>query len=221
MPVNRTPPPELQPYLTQIGDALARLARGEDDADTALGSAVDRAVRTATDLGRQGEPKSGWTTFSASFTEVIGTNLKALRVEADITQQAVADAMTTLGFDWKRITCAEVEIDTRRVTIEELLALGVLFAIPAIELLLPDHNTVIDWPQGDLLREDVLELLVGLGGALGQSGINWRTAARAAGRPRTRRDQRPAVSLWANRAERHTPPSSSGAPARPRGKRER
>ena len=215
MPSKRTPPPELQPYVQQIADALIRLSRGEDST-TALGAAVDRAVRTATDLGREPEHKSGWTMFAASFAAVIGANLKALRMEAGVTQAAVADAMAAAGFDWKRITCAEVEIDKRRVKIEEVLALAVLFAIPTIELLLPDDNTVIEWPQGDLPREDVLELFLGLGGSLGTGAVNWRAAARAAGRPKTRGPARPAVDLWANRvsSERHTQPPQSAVRAR-------
>lgn len=197
--------------MQQITDALGRLARGEDSL-AAVASAMDRAVRTAIDLAYDTEQQRS-ETRSASFAEVVGANVKAMRNDSDTTQAAVADAMAALGFDWKRITCAEVELATRRVAIEEVLALAVLFGVPAIELFLPADDAVITWPQGDLPRRDLVELFVGHGGELGEGGINWRTAARAAGRPRTRTQQRPAVAFWTNRGERRTQPSSSSRAA--------
>ena len=199
----RTPPSELLPYLQQITAALGRLAQGEESTD-ALTGAVDRAVRTAADLARAAERDKRSTTSRKSLKHVIGANLKALRKEADWTQLDLAEAMTALGFEWQRITCTQSELATRRVTVEEVFALAILFAVPVVQMFVPPEDTVIEWPQGDLTRADVTELFVGRGGALGEGGTTWRTAARAAGKPRTRSERRPAVDLWSSRAERLT-----------------
>ena len=164
-------------------------------------------MRTAEGLARAAEASKPTTTTRQSFAGVIGANLKALRLEADWTQLALAEAMKALGFRWQRITCAEVEIATRRVTMEEVFALSVLFAVPVVEMFAPPEGTVVEWRHGDLAGADVVELFVGEGGAPGEGGTSWRTAARAAGKPRTRSDRRPAVDLWANRTERLNQPA--------------
>jgi len=184
------------------------MAKGEDH-QGALYGALDRAMRAAASLANPVAGMSRWTTFEASFGQIIGENVKALREEAGWTQAQLAEAMTRLGFDWKRITMAEAEAASRRVTYEELVGLAVLFGVPVVELLIPSEapndTTLLAWNTGDLTASTVLELLIGSGGALGRGGLAWRAAARAAGRPRGMKDWRPAADLWRTRR------SSSGA----------
>src|SRR5262249_31938080 len=125
----------------------------------------------------------------------IATNLSALREEAGWTQAQLAQAMTDLGFDWKRITVAEVEGADRRGSLEELLGLAALYPLPMFSLMLPSpmHEVFIDFIEAH--PDDVRELMLGPGGDLGVGGPYWRVAARMA------RDvkARPATSLWSNR----------------------
>lgn len=200
----KTPPPEVEAYVTRMTDALTAMSEGEDQRD-ALYRALDGAVRAA--AARHSSPLAGmshWTTFEASFSEVIGENLKAIREESGWTQAGVAEVMVSLGFDWKRITYAEVEACTRRVTFEELLGLAVLFAVPVLELLIPteapDNTTVLAWETGDLSASMVKELFIGHGGVLGQGGLTWRAAAQAAGPPGGPKSWRPAADLWRERS---------------------
>jgi len=212
----KTPPPELEPYLTDMSDALTAISQGEDQQED-LYRALDGAVRAAASLGR---PGSGWSTaFEASFGVIIGDNVKALRDEAGWTQAEVAEAMASLGFDWKRITMAQTESAVRRVTFEELLGLAVLFAVPVVQLLLPpdepNNTLVLEWHVGGTNASMVQELLVGHGGRLGEGGLTWAAAARAAGASRRADDWRPAADLWRNRNQK----SSETATGRPRKER--
>ena len=198
-----TPPPEIEPFITEITHALTVMATGEDDQE-ALYRAVDGAVRTAASLGHPATATSPWSKApEVSFGEIIGSNIKALRDEAGWTQAQVAEAMTSLGFDWKRITMAQTEASSRRITFEELLGLAVVFAVPVVELLLPadapGDSTVLGWHTCTMDRSMVEELLIGHGGVLGKGGLTWKSAARASGAPRGANDWRPAADLWRNR----------------------
>ncbi len=204
-PSNPTSSSELQPYLTRIEKALSKISttgNGYED----LHRAVDGAVREAAALSAEGPPS--WDTpFTASFRDTIGSNLRALRVEAEWTQVQLAESMTTLGFDWKRITVAEVEAATRGVSFEEVLGLAVLFAVPMVELLVPD-GTRLEFPPIDLSAETVRELIIGSDGKMGEGGITWRAAARAAGKQRRKSEWRPAADLWTRRAARNPAPKA-------------
>ena len=127
--------------------------------------------------------------------------------------------MVSLGFDWKRITYAEVEASTRRVTFEELLGLAVLFAVPVVKLLIPAGDpkitTLLSWETGDMTASMVRELFIGDGGALGQGGLTWRAAARAAGAPRRASDYRPAADLWGTRGGSTIEPARTDRPRKP------
>ena len=200
----KTPSPEIEGYVNQIADALTEMNEGEDHL-AELYRAVDGAVRTVSASESPVAGMSRWTTFEASFGQIIGENVKALREEAGWTQAGVAEAMVSLGFDWKRITYAEVEASTRRVTFEELLGLAVLFAVPVLKLLIPTEapgdSTVLAWHTGDIPASMVRELFIGDGRDLGRGGLAWRAAARAVGVPRGTKNWRPAADLWRNRAD--------------------
>jgi len=183
----------LRRCVDDISNALADVAEGRDGFPQ-LYEAVQSAVSAATSLATAatGDERS-----AANFGVIIGKNLKDLRTQAGWSQERLATAMADLGFGWKRITVAETELALRRVTLEEVLGLGVLFAVPATWFLIPvDGEDDLEWPQGQLDRSTVTELLFGRGGKLGVGGLNWSAPARASGGRRRQRNWRPASDLY-------------------------
>ena len=81
-------------------------------------------------------------------SELVGQNLKALRVAAGLTQGELAAAMKAIGFKkWHRQTVAEAEAGRRNVTIEELVALAAYFEMP-IRAFLVSPGSTIEIPDG-------------------------------------------------------------------------
>jgi DNA-binding XRE family transcriptional regulator len=196
MPRKSASPPEIVAHLNEIADALTCLSRGEDS-EAALYRAVDNAVRTASDLA---EPEQSEWSVAYSFAQLIARNVAKLRREAGWTQEQLASAMSRLDFSWQRVTVAEIETRDRRMTLEEVVGLSVLFALPVIQLLQPDETSVIDWPTGALTAHAVMQLFVGSGGVMGHGGVAWKAASKVAGVPSGRNDFRPAADLWRSRS---------------------
>jgi len=213
MSAKRTDAPasELQPHLKAITEAIAAISRGESPQDhvEAVYRATDSAIREAWSLAPHG-PLSWDSPLSASFAEIIGDNVRVLREEAEWSQEQLALAMERAGFAWKRLTVTQVEGTSRRLSLEELLAIAALFAVPAIKLMLPDERTALEWPNSDLQAAAVHELFLGRGGSVGEGGVRWRVPIAALGGPADARDYRPAVDLWRNRR------ASSGGATGPR-----
>jgi transcriptional regulator with XRE-family HTH domain len=129
------------------------------------------------------------------MTQEIANHLRDLRVQSGWTQADLAEAMSRLGFDWKRITVAEAERtqNTRRVSLEEMLALAALFGVPMIELLLPSSGSVVELSDElDAPAEQLRALMLGAGGQPGSGGAGWSPAARLT----ARYGRRPASDLW-------------------------
>jgi len=125
---------------------------------------------------------------------VVAWNVRALRLQAGWTQVQVAEAMAHAGFDWKRITVAEVEAGSRRVQLDEMLALAALYGVPVVSLLLPDEDVAVVMRDGRYLAADVVqELVVGAGGHVGDGGPDWPVAEHAS---RTPEGARPAAEYW-------------------------
>jgi transcriptional regulator with XRE-family HTH domain len=59
------------------------------------------------------------------YRDLIARNLRAARAAASLSQEDLADRMAALGFAWYRPTVSVAERGTRRVTLEEALALMV------------------------------------------------------------------------------------------------
>lgn len=189
--------PELEPHLKAIAEALAAIGRGEDPEPhlTAVYREADSAVRAASHLAQRGGVS--WDSpLSATFADIIGGNIRSVRVEAQWSQEELAQAMTGVGFSWKRLTVTEVEGAARRLSLEELLAIAALFAVPAIELMLPDNQTALEWPNSDLHAAVVHELFLGRGGSIGEGGIRWRAPIVALRGPAVEGNPRPAADLW-------------------------
>jgi transcriptional regulator with XRE-family HTH domain len=71
------------------------------------------------------------------LADVLASRVRAHRERLNWTQDDLAERMTVLGFNWNRVTVAEAEGKGRgrRVTVEELLALAMVFGIGVVHLL--------------------------------------------------------------------------------------
>lgn len=75
-------------------------------------------------------------TRQVTLGEIVARSIKRLRVTAELTQEGLAEHMQKLGFvTWKRITVAEVESGKRRLGLEEMIGIAILFQVPLGHLL--------------------------------------------------------------------------------------
>ncbi len=68
--------------------------------------------------------------------ELVGGNMRDLRMAAGLSQRDVAEAMAAAGFDWRRGIVGQVESGDRRVALDELAAVAAFFELPPIALLI-------------------------------------------------------------------------------------
>ena len=201
-------PAAVQAAVDTITSALNAIVSGDDvERQTEV---IDVAVNTALQTAIASAPPkvAGWDEpLTSTFGQILGANVRERRRQAGWTQEMLAESMSMAGCPWKRITCAEVEADSRRLSMEELLVLSALFAIPAIELMTPNDDAVLELPGAYLKPREVRELLVGQGGVVGEGGLGWRLAITAVG-PGLRNERRPATDLWNRNPS--APPSQRG-----------
>jgi len=113
--------------------------------------------------------------LSRSLGTVIGSSLKAKRLEAEMTQQDLAEAMVGRGLPWRRETVAQSEGDSRTVSLAELVALCLIFQCPLDAFLLPESGPgsqapkQIEISQGLVLTSQQLMRLIRRGGEVPQS----------------------------------------------------
>ena len=197
-------PEEIEEAIRTLTAAMLALTHGDDPAPLSdeAADAFNAALTTATKLGRRNRPVvSGFDLPSiAEFGDIVGARLKVLRTEAGWTQERFAQAMTECGWQWTRVTTAEVESNDRRLTMEELFTVAGLFSVPAVELMLPSEKQALDLPNASLDPDDVRELLIGRGGKVGAGGVGWPVARRALGSPKHKVDG-PSSDLWRERSE--------------------
>lgn len=66
----------------------------------------------------------------------VGENIRARRVAAHRSQQALADRMKALGLPWHQTTVAKAESGERPIRVDELFALAAIFEVSQLEDLL-------------------------------------------------------------------------------------
>jgi len=127
------------------------------------------------------------------FGMVIASHVRALRRDRELTQAQLARGMRRLGFDWKRVTVAEVEAGAdkpeggRKVALEELQALAIFFGVPMASFLIPEERDMMTMRVGEVGVARALdaglvkELLLGEGASIGGGGPGWKAARRVAG----------------------------------------
>jgi transcriptional regulator with XRE-family HTH domain len=80
---------------------------------------------------------------AASFSDVIVRNIRTLRARQKLDQDDVVQGMRKLGFtNWHRQTMSKIELGKRRVTLEEVLGLAVVFRTSWGSLLFPAAGEV-------------------------------------------------------------------------------
>jgi transcriptional regulator with XRE-family HTH domain len=191
---------ELGRRLVELNRALVRLSEGENVHEI-VDRTIDAALREANRQFAEAEVTETAWVGTWSYAELIAENLRNLRDDARWTQGQLANAMTRVGFDWKRITVAEVEGGTRRVSLEELCGLAALFAVPVLSMLLPatDESGWVEINDSIDVRPQILrELVLGRGGGVGEGGTRWRAPATILLNLASD-DRRPATDLWRNR----------------------
>ncbi len=219
--LSKTPPlpAEVQRALDELALQLHTVAtegRGYWGAP-GRGGLVDTlaAAYSAAVAARQPE-ESGELSRIVNFGELIAERIRRAREDAGWTQAQLAQAMAAAGADWKRITVAEAEAGTRRVSLDELFLLSILFAIPMVSFLLPaegdEGDTTEEAARADFFQlpegtrcyrtldpNTARELILGKGGLEGSGGVEWEAAASVAGGPAGDDSWRPAHALWAAR----------------------
>jgi transcriptional regulator with XRE-family HTH domain len=86
-------------------------------------------------------------TTARTADQIVGGNMRALRLAAGLTQGELGAAMVDLGFPWRsRQTVAEIEAGRRAVTLEELVAIAAYFDMP-VNTMLTGAGTAI--PHSD------------------------------------------------------------------------
>lgn len=87
-----------------------------------------------------------------SFSDVIVQNIRTLRARKGLDQSDVVDEMRKLGFsNWHRQTMSKIELGQRRVALEELLGLIVVFKTSWGSLLFPaaGEMRLVTLPSGE------------------------------------------------------------------------
>ncbi len=192
-------PKEVSEHLGVFEDRLRQLADGSpthevvDDIDRATELAVRAAYRAGEK--RRAGPE---TAALVGFAETISANLRSVRNESGWTQEQLARGMSTVGFDWKRITVAEVEAGSRRVSLEELVGLAALFGETVLAFLDLGPN-YLRVGTCSISRDDMFEMFLGEQGQASEGGPTWVTAAWVAGAQPGEHDWRPASTLWERR----------------------
>lgn len=183
----------LDAAVEQLETFLWRITEGDLPEARKLDGALDEVVGVAYHVSKTKRADRPRIARIADFTSVIAERIREHRLKEGMTQASLAVALTRAGFDWKRITVAEVEAaasvnpdrrsGARRVTLEELLALAAIFRVPMVELMLPSPGReYLAWQQDRSLEaSDVSELMLGRDGRIGVGGTTWAVADRVLG----------------------------------------
>jgi transcriptional regulator with XRE-family HTH domain len=190
-------PPTVREHAQVFLERLARLCQSEHEDAVGLRQDIQLAALQAANAANAEANKSRQhlpTTYE--LQKFVGMNIKRLRDSAGWTQDELAQAMTTLGFDWKRITVAEVERGARRTGLDELVGLAALFAEPVAMLLAPHPGNYVKFPGNRALDPtDVAQLLLGPGVEARSGDDRWEPAQRVAGVGEGVDDRRPVADL--------------------------
>jgi hypothetical protein len=169
----KTLPPEVERQLAETNERLrfflAEVSAGavETEVTTSIDGVLNGPLYAARAAGDSKRRK--FANRDVDFSIVIATKIRTLRLGKGLTQAQLAGEMQARGFDWKRITVAEIEAGAdrelddarkapRKVSLEELLVLAMYFEKPMVELLLPDEH---EWMAklgmtGAMVRQHVL-----------------------------------------------------------------
>lgn len=200
-------PPAAIDALAQIIQKGADVATGEtenlmwsDFADdlTRFYLAAEAVAPEPDERDERDEPEE------VTFVDVCAREVRRAREDSGWTQEQLAGAMRKAGYPWQRVTVAEVEGGGRRVSLEELLAVAILFGVPMVRFLLPGSGDYLRLPEGTrcyrtLSHDTVAMLMLGPDSELGAVARTWERPAHVARARGGRPEWRPAPAMWAKR----------------------
>lgn len=152
-------PPEVREsaslFVTHLAGLLSATAWHRSCLLEAALDAATEAAAAAEDVGRR-VPVEG----ARSLPAHVGVNVRRLRGRAAWTQDQLAQTMSGLGFDWKRVTVAEVERGARRTSLEELLGLAEILSESVALLMSPTDGGNVEMPAQRVMGADAARKLV-------------------------------------------------------------
>jgi transcriptional regulator with XRE-family HTH domain len=148
-------------------EVVAAIREGEEDADweASARDSFEQAIAVAKTARAEWQRQA--TAEGSTIVrlhEVAALSMKTLRTASELTQQQLADEMAALGFvGWKRITVAETESFKRRLSLEELLGVAIIFGTDVASLLAAykGYETVTLNEQRVLTTAQARELVTG------------------------------------------------------------
>jgi transcriptional regulator with XRE-family HTH domain len=185
---------EIRRAVARMQAALTAMARGEEP-DEHPQDVLEEVVATI--------DADAFDPFTLAIgpDTITSRRMRELRLQsgaspnAPLRQEDLAEAMSQVGCDWRRGTVTETEKERRRLSLDELLGLALVFGVPVVELLSPAPGEVIEIGDGgpQLGWRQVRELLIGRGGKVGTGGPTWMASLVS------KVTDRPARQLWARR----------------------
>jgi hypothetical protein len=158
-------PPEVQEELVRLAAVLERVADPanleeldlEDQFKALAADAFSSANRAAYKAHAEAQRA-----LPVPYATLVAQNVRRSRGGLALTQTDLAHMMSRLGFDWKRITVAEVERtqSPRRLSFDELAGLAFLLGQPIASLLLSHAGQQVQLEPGLVLTADQLHALV-------------------------------------------------------------
>ena len=120
---------------------------------------------------------------TSSLNQVVARSIRHARSEAGWTQDQLASRMSRAGCDWTRAVCAYAESGDRSITVDEVLALSIVFGTTPAYWLAPH-------------AEDATPDLTVYSGET-EVPVAWLVAAAAAGDAAPSLEDRRGPSTWA------------------------
>ena len=185
--LERTLPGDALASLRDLEEAVKDHALGESDSEAAFAKArraLDRAFKAADRARKEEARRRERGAEPVDLSAVVARRLRDQRERDGMTQARLAEDLRARGFGWSRVTVAEVEGGSRKVTLEELLSLAEYFDVPMASLLLPiDGEVVAVRPYARGVEAALVrDLVLGRGGSLGH-GLLEGDETESAGSP--------------------------------------
>lgn len=121
------------------------LAVAQADREDSL-AALRRAQASWSAIKRTGEA-----TQTGRMSDYLREEVKGHRERLGLRQEDLARRMREAGCLWQRVTVAEVERGSRRVSLDELVILAAIFSVPVVDLLVPPtaRNVLLETSDGE------------------------------------------------------------------------